>query len=136
MNSRGLSQQLLDLRQRLRGGILVEKGSDVGHTLLHPLHALLVRSADSAHLERVDLVDQAVRLVRQLTDDAVPLGEALVAAPAVGEGSGVSAGADVAARTRHTLHARALAAAFVTLRLGGPARVAVARWDRNAKSDV
>lgn len=56
-------------------------------------------------------------LIGQLADDMVPLGETLVAAAAVGEDPGESAGADVAAWTRNTLHADAVTAAFVTLLL-------------------
>lgn len=109
----------------MRGGVLVQDGADVGHALFHALEGLPVRPADPAGFEGVDLVDQAVRLIGQLPDDAVPLGEALVAGLAVGEGSGEAAGADVAAWPGDALHAHALAAAFVALQLRDAARIAV-----------
>lgn len=125
-NLRGLLQQLLDLRQGLGGGVLVQNDPDVGDTLLHALNALLVRSTDSADFQRVDLVDKAVCLVCQLTNDVVPLGEALVAAPALGEGSRVSTSTGVTAWTGNTFRTDALTVASVALGRSRPPGVAVA----------
>lgn len=110
-------QQLLDLGQRLRGRVLVQDDPDVGDAPLHAVDGLPVRPADSAGFDGVDLVDEAVRLIGQLTDDVIPVGKALVAAVAVGEGPGESAGADVTTWTGHAVHADAVTAGFVTLRL-------------------
>lgn len=76
----------------------------------------------------MDLVDQAVRLVGQLPDNAVPLGKALVTGLAVGKSSREASSTDVAAGPGHALHADALTAALVALRLGDATRVAVACW--------
>lgn len=130
MISPGLLEQLLDVTQRLRCRVLAQDGADVGHTLLHVLNGLLVRPAHPADLEGVNLVDQAVRLVGQLPDDAVPLGKALVTRLAVGKSSREATGADVAAGPGHALHADALTAALVALRLGDAPRVAVTCWGK------
>lgn len=110
-------QQLLGLAQRLRGWVLVQDDPDVSDAPLHAVDGLLVRSADTAGLHGVDLVDEAVCLIGQLTDNVIPLGEALVAPLAVGEGSREAAAADVASWARDPLHTDAVAAGFVTLLL-------------------
>lgn len=96
---------------------MVEDDLDVGDAPLHAVDGLPVRSADSTGFDGTDLVDEAVRLIGQLTDDVIPLSEALVAAAAVGEGPGEPAGADVAVWTRNAVHTDAVTAAFVTLLL-------------------
>ena len=121
-------QQALDLRQGLGGGVLGQQGADVRGARLEVVHGLLVGPRDAAGLDAVQLGDQSVGLVGQLPDHHVPVGEALVAPLAVGEGSRVSTGADVAARPGRPLHAHAAAAGFVALLLGGAPGVAVTGW--------
>lgn len=94
---RGLLQQVLDLGQWLRGWVLVQQDLDVSDASLHTVNGLPVRSAGSAGFDSIDLVDEAVRLIGQLTDDIIPLCKTLVTAVAVWEGSRESTGADVAA---------------------------------------
>lgn len=118
-------QQLLDIGQWLRGWVLVEDGPDVGDAPLHAVHGIPVWSADSAGFDGIDLVDKTVSLIGQLTDDLVPLSKTLVAVATVREGPGESASTDIAVWTRNAIHADAVAAGFVTLRLGGTARVTV-----------
>lgn len=88
---------------------------------------MFVWSGDAAGLDGVHLVDQPVGLVGQLTYDHIPVGEALVAAFAVGEGARVATGADVTAGTRHALHAHAVTVGLVALLLGNALWVTVAR---------
>ncbi len=101
----------------MRGRVLVQDDLNVRGAPLHALNGLPVRSTDAIGFDGIDLVDKAVCLIGQLTDDMVPLCEALVAAAAVREDPGEPAGTDVAAWTRNTLHADAATAAFVTLLL-------------------
>lgn len=110
---------------------LVQDDPDVSDALLQAVDGLFVWAADPAGFDGIDLVDEAVRLIRELADNLVPLGETLVAAAAVGEGSGVPTGTGVTAWTRDAFHADALTVAFVTLRLSDSASVAVTCWDRN-----
>lgn len=88
---------------------------------------MFIGSGDAASLDGVHLVDQPVGLIGQLTHDQVPVGEALVAAFAVGEGARVATGADVTAGTRHALHAHAVTVGLVALLLGNALWVTVAR---------
>lgn len=118
---------MLDLGQWLRSRVLVQEDPDVGRALLHAVNGLLVWSTDSASFNGVDLVDEAVRLIGQLTNNVVPLSEALVAAVAVREGSRESTGADITARSGHTVNTDTVTADFVTLLLGDTVRVTVAR---------
>lgn len=64
-------------------------------------------------------------LIGQLTNDVVPLGEALVAPTAVREGPREPTSTYITAWTRNTVHADAVTAAFVALLLGDTARVTV-----------
>lgn len=96
---------------------MVEGDLYVGDASLHTVNRLPVRSADSIRFDGVDLVDEAVRLIGQLTNDVVPLSKALVAGAAVGEGPREPAGADVTAWTRNAVHTDTVTAAFVTLLL-------------------
>lgn len=116
---------MLDLRQWLRSGVLVQEDPNVCNTSLHTVNGFPVRSADSTGFDGVDLVDEAVRLIGQLTNDIIPLGKALMTAVAVWEDSRESTGADIAARPRHAVHTHTVTIDFVTLQLRDATRVAV-----------
>lgn len=88
---------------------------------------MFIGSGDAASLDGVHLVDQPVGLVGQLTYDHIPVGEALVAAFAVGEGARVAPGAEITAGTRHTLQAHTVTVGLVALLLGNALWVTVAR---------
>lgn len=74
---------------------MVQDDPDVSSTFLHALNGLPEGCTDPAGFNGVDLIDQPMRLIGQLTDDLVPFCETLVAAMAVWEGSGEPSSADV-----------------------------------------
>lgn len=98
--------------------------------LLQAVECLLVWASDSSDFEVIRPIQELLGPIRELTDDHIPEGEALVAWHAVGEEARVAPGALVAARPFHPFVADALPGGTVTLRGLDAMRVAITCWKK------